>query len=167
MEMVSPAKWRIKKHRHTYLQCDFCGVQNVKVKHNNGSAMNFCKPDNRNKFGHCFSNYSKWITSFNLSRGLPHIVQTKYAQQLQPKNHVTDTVCHYCGVKEGASTKLVKVPTGTYDDTSNPMLYTLGYQMFCKNKDCLRKFVESMERLRQGRKHTSPYIMKHMEFILQ
>ena len=164
-----------RPNRIVQLQCDFCGKTNMNVKHhatasfpiNYGSATNFCTLKNRNRNSRCFSNYCKWFTSFNLSRGLPHIVQREYALQLQPKINAYDKACHNCGaeekdMEEETSTKLIAVPTGAYDDTYTPKLDALGYQMFCKDKNCLKQFVSYIRNTLPN----TPYIMKHVKFVL-
>ena len=164
---------KLNKPKHiVQLQCDFCGKTN-EVKHHialslkNGTARNFCRPNDRSRDSHCFTAYRKWIDNYSLSKGLPHIVQKEYANQLQSKNYFTDAICHYCSAKRKTSV-LVKVPTGVYD-TYTPMLHDLDYQAFCKDKDCLRQFVQFIECLQQGTpraiKHI-PYIMKHIKFTL-
>ena len=137
--------------------------------------MNFCRPNNRIKDSRCFTAYCKWVNSFDLSRGLPHILQRKYAHQLQSKKIFTDFICHYCGTKEkkrkknttheNTASTLIKVPTGSYD-THRPLLDSLGYQMFCRDTRCLKQYIESIECLQLGKKHTRPYIMNHIKFVL-
>ena len=167
-----------KKRRKTaYLQCDFCGKQSVKVRHhaalslNDGAATNFCRPDKRSENSRCLTNYCKWINCRSLSKGLPNIMQRKYADQLKSKTHFTDIACHYCGAVEEmeTSTILVKVPTGAYDDSSSPKLNAMSYQMFCKDKKCLEQFVEFIQCLQQGTLHIikrTPHIMKHVTLAL-
>ena len=172
-EIVLPVKKR-RRTINNHLQCDFCGKASSKVRYhamtltfnninNNRVATNFCGPSNHSKNSHCFIAYCKWVNSFNLSRGLPYIIQRVYTNQLQPKNHVTDTECHNCGAaEEGTSNTLVKVPTGCYDNIYDPKLDALGYQMFCKDTNCLEKFVQYI----RNPLTNTPCIMKHIKFML-
>ena len=162
-----------KPKRIVQLQCDFCGKTSVKVKHHsalslkNGAAKNFCRPNDRSRDSRCFTAYRKWIDNYSLDKGLPHIVQKEYADQLKSKNYFTDSICHYCSAKKKTST-LVKVPTSVYN-TYTPMLHDLDYQAFCKDTDCLRQFVHFIECLQQGTPRAIkriPYIMKHIKFTL-
>ena len=166
-QLVSPSNQKLNKAKRIYLQCDFCGKRNAKVRYhdalsslNNKTATNFCRPDNRSKTSHCLTNYHKWITNFDLSKGLPHIVQRKYAKQLHLQNRSIDTECHYCGANKKTSAELTAVPTSIYN-TGYSTLQTMRYQVFCKNNTCLKRFVQFVQNPLPG----IPHIMKHINIV--